>query len=138
MHPDAALSLPDRLLQLHRELEQVLEQQAVSGRPGGRDVLILGVSRGLTFEYCTNCAFGARVDHVALNGTPIDPAGSYRVTVNNFLADGGDGFSVLTQGTNRLGGGDDLVAFTNYLTANQPIAPPGTNRITETVAPIIL
>jgi 5'-nucleotidase len=120
------------------QLEQVLEQQAISGRPGGRDVLILGISRGLTFEYCTDCAFGARVDKVALNGTPIDPAASYRVTVNNFLADGGDGFSVLTQGTNRLGGGDDLAAFTTYLTANQPVAPPATDRITETTKPPVV
>ena len=115
------------------QLEQVLEQQAIQGRPGGRDVLILGISRGLQFSYCESCPFGARIDpaSITLNGTPVDPAATYRVTVNSFLADGGDAFSILTQGTNRLGGGDDLVALTNYLTANRPVAPPATDRIIE-------
>ena len=36
---------------------------------------------------------------MSLNGQPIDPAAHYRVTVNNFLSVGGDGFTVLTQGT---------------------------------------
>jgi len=102
------------------QVEQVLEQQAVPGRPGGRDILILGISRGLRFNYCAGCAFGARVDAVTLNGIPVNPLTTYRVTVNSFLADGGDAFTVLTQGTNRLGGGDDLAAFTTYLTANSP------------------
>jgi 2',3'-cyclic-nucleotide 2'-phosphodiesterase (5'-nucleotidase family) len=113
------------------QVEQVLEQQAIQARPGGRDVLILGVSKGLSFTYCASCAFGARVDAVMLNGVPIDPLTTYRVTVNSFMADGGDSFTVLTQGTNRLGGGDDLVALTTYLGANQPVAPPGTDRIIE-------
>ena len=43
---------------------------------------------------------------------------------NNFLADGGDAFTVFRQGTNRVGGGDDLVALTDYLGANSPVAPP--------------
>lgn len=119
------------------QLEQVLEQQAVTARPGGRDILILGVSRGFSFRYCTTCANGARIDpaSMTLNGTPISPTGTYRVTVNNFLADGGDSFTVLTQGTNRLGGGDDLAAFTAYLGANSPVAPAPTDRIVEVTGP---
>ena len=66
---------------------------------------------------------------ITLNGTPIDPAPAYRVTVNSFLADGGDGFTVLKEGTNRVGGGVDLDAFNAYLTANvsghRPDAEPG-------------
>jgi 2',3'-cyclic-nucleotide 2'-phosphodiesterase (5'-nucleotidase family) len=119
------------------QLEQVLEQQAVTARPGGRDILILGVSRGFSFSYCTTCANGARIDpaSMTLNGAPISPTGTYRVTVNNFLADGGDSFTVLTQGTNRLGGGDDLAAFTAYLGANTPVVPAPTDRIVEVTAP---
>ena len=37
-------------------------------------------------------------------GVPVSPSTSYRVTVNSFLADGGDTFTVLVDGTNRLGG----------------------------------
>ena len=43
-----------------------------------------------------------------LNGDPLDPAATYRIVTNNFLADGGDAFTVFTEGTNRVGGGDDL------------------------------
>ena len=104
----------------------LLEQQAVSGRPGGRDVLILGVSRGLTFSYDRTAPFGSRIDpaSIQLNGVTLSPTTTYRVTTNNFLADGGDAFSVFTEGTNRTGGGDDLAAFTDYLAASSPLAPP--------------
>jgi 5'-nucleotidase len=52
------------------------------------------------------------------------------VTVNSFLADGGDGFAVLTQGSNRLGGDVDTDAFEKYLQANPSgVAPGPVNRI---------
>ncbi len=114
-----------------QQLHDVLEQQAVATR--SRPVLILGVSKGFTFGYAAAGAFGDRIDPASmmLNGTAIDPAQTYRVTVNNFLADGGDSFTVFKDGTNRLGGGDDLAAFTTYLTANSPLAPAPTDRIVE-------
>ena len=54
------------------------------------------------------------------------------MTVNCFLADGGDGFTVLSNGTDRLGGELDLDALTAYLSlpANDPIAPTPRDRIT--------
>jgi 5'-nucleotidase len=55
----------------------------------------------------------------------IDPAGSYRVTVNSFLADGGDNFVVLKDGTNRLGGDVDLDAVEKYFLANPDGVAPG-------------
>jgi 5'-nucleotidase len=58
-----------------------------------------------------------------------------QATVNSFLADGGDAFTVLARGANRLGGGDDLVALPKYPTANSPVAPPPTDRINEVTAP---
>jgi 2',3'-cyclic-nucleotide 2'-phosphodiesterase (5'-nucleotidase family) len=109
----------------------VLQQQAVQGRPGGRDVLILGVSDGLTFDYRASAPFGQRVSNVRLDGVAIAPNATYRVTVNNFLADGGDSFTALTTGTNLLGGGGDLDAFIAYLAAHSPVAPAPTNRISE-------
>ncbi len=113
------------------QLEQVLEQQAVATR--SRPVLILGISKGLTFDYSASAPFGSRIDPVTLklNGVVVDPVTTYRVTVNNFLADGGDGFTVFTQGTGRTGGGDDLTALVNYIAANRPVASPGTGRINE-------
>ena len=60
---------------------------------------------------------------MSLNGAPIDPAASYRVTVNNFLAVGGDGFTVLTQGTAPQIGVYDVDALNTYFLANSPVAP---------------
>ena len=89
-------------------------------------MLILGVSQGFTFTYNPAAAFGDRIDpaSIKLNGTVVAPASTYRIVTNNFLADGGDAFTVFRQGTNRIGGGDDLEALTDYLGANSPVAPP--------------
>jgi len=50
-----------------------------------------------------------------VNGVVQNPAKTYRVTVNNFMATGGDGFTVLLGGTNTLGGAQDIDALTAYL-----------------------
>ena len=46
---------------------------------------------------------------------PVVAGTTYRVTVNNFLADGGDSYSTFTQGTNRFVGEIDLDAFARYI-----------------------
>jgi 5'-nucleotidase len=62
---------------------------------------------------------------------PLDPRQTYRVVANNFLADGGDNFSVLADGTDRLVGGLDIDAFRTYLLAHDPVAVPATDRISS-------
>jgi 5'-nucleotidase len=62
----------------------------------------------------------------------LDPAATYNVTVNNFLADGGDNFATFATITApRLDGGNDLQAFVNYLGTFSPVAPPSTDRVNE-------
>ena len=61
-----------------------------------------------------------------------DGSQSYRITVNSFLADGGDGFSVLPEGTDRVGGEVDTKALEDYIAPSltgTPMAPPATDRI---------
>ena len=113
------------------QIDTLLEQQW-STNPSRAAFLHLGISNGVTFEWSRSAPVGQKVDpaSIRLNGVTIDPAGSYRVTVNSFLADGGDGFTVLTQGTGRVGGGGDLDAFIAYLAANPGIAPPAPTRAT--------
>lgn len=65
-----------------------------------------------------------------INGVPINPTATYRVTVNSFLADGGDGFAVLVQGTDRLGGAVDTDALEAYFVTHSPVPPGPQNRIT--------
>jgi 5'-nucleotidase len=61
--------------------------------------------------------------------TAIDKAGVYPVAVNNFMADGGDNYTVFRSCTDPLGGDVDLDAFGRYLSAHSPVAPPVLNRI---------
>lgn len=67
---------------------------------------------------------------MALGGVPMADATAYRVTMNSFLATGGDNFTVFNQGTDTLGGDQDIDALEAYIKANNPLVPPATNRIT--------
>ncbi|WP_328318293.1 bifunctional metallophosphatase/5'-nucleotidase [Streptomyces sp. NBC_00388] len=110
-------------------------QQQVSGA-NEASPKILQVSKGLTYTLDLTKSGAARVvtDTVRLDGTAIDPAATYRVAMNEFLAGGGDGFAALGQGANKLVGASDLDVFNTYLAANSsasaPIAPPKADRIT--------
>jgi len=111
------------------QIDALLEQQATAGGDGlGRT---LQVSNGFTYEWSESAPVGEKVDiaSIMINGVPIDPNASYRVTVNSFLADGGDRFAVLVEGTDRLGGEVDLDALVTYFENNSPIAPGPQDRI---------
>ncbi|KJK34952.1 5'-nucleotidase [Streptomyces variegatus] len=116
------------------QLIQVLKEQ-VSG-PNAAAPKVLQVSSGLTYTLDLTKSGADRVvtDSIRLNGSAIDPAATYRVATNSFLAGGGDGFPTLGQGGNDVVGADDLTALEQYLTANSsasnPIAPPKADRIT--------
>jgi 5'-nucleotidase len=71
------------------------------------------------------------VSDIAINGTPISMTANYRVAMNNFLADGGDGFTVFREGTDQLGGEIDLDALADYFMSHSPVAPGPQNRITR-------
>jgi 5'-nucleotidase len=110
-------------------------QQQFTG-PNATAPKVLQVSQGFTYTL-DNTKTGADkivTSSVALNGVALDPNATYRVTVNNFLAGGGDNFTVLTQGTDPVVTAIDLDAFVAYLTAHSsptsPLAPPPANRIT--------
>ncbi|MEV4680858.1 bifunctional metallophosphatase/5'-nucleotidase [Streptomyces kurssanovii] len=110
-------------------------QQQVSG-PNEASPKILQVSQGFTYTLDLTKTGADRivVDSVKLNGEAIVPSKTYRVAMNEFLAGGGDGFSVLKEHTNKLVGASDLDVFNAYLAANSsataPIAPPKADRIT--------
>ncbi|MBJ2159925.1 bifunctional metallophosphatase/5'-nucleotidase [Variovorax sp. IB41] len=112
------------------QIKAVLEQQFNSGSNTPAAPKVLLPSRGLTYSYSASAPGGARVSNMALNGTAIDPAANYRVTMNSFLATGGDNFTVFNQGTDTLGGDQDVDALEAYIKANSPLAPPATDRIT--------
>jgi 5'-nucleotidase len=112
------------------QIKEVLEQQ-FAGYAGQSTTKILQVSNGFTYSYSATAPLGSKVSNLALNGVPIDPAATYRVTTNDFLANGGDGFSALTAGTDRTTApGFDIDALVAYLGANAPVGPGPRDRIT--------
>lgn len=116
------------------QLVTALQQQVSGGNEASPK--ILQVSKGLTYTLDLTKSGADRVvaGTIKLNGEAIDPARTYRVAMNEFLAGGGDGFAALGEGTNKLVGASDLDLFNAYLaahsTAAAPLAPPATDRIT--------
>ena len=109
------------------QIKNMLEQQWLDPvRPR-----ILQVSKGFSYAWDSTKPFGERVmaDRMSLNGRRIEPATAYRVTVNNFLSVGGDGFTVLKDGTAPRFGIYDVDALYGYFQANSPISPAITDRI---------
>jgi 5'-nucleotidase len=112
------------------QLKDVLEQQFV-GFGGQISQKILQVSNGFAVSYNSSLALGSKIVSMTLNGVPIDPAASYRVSTNDFLANGGDGFTNLKVGTNRVTApGFDVDALVAYF-GTGPISPGPVNRITK-------
>ncbi|MFG2803382.1 bifunctional metallophosphatase/5'-nucleotidase [Streptomyces pseudovenezuelae] len=116
------------------QLVKVLQEQVSGSNAASPKILLPSANLTYTLDLTKTGADRIVVGSVKLNGTAVDPAATYRVATNSFLAGGGDGFTTLGQGTNDLVGGDDLAALVEYLTANSsagsPIAPPAANRIT--------
>ncbi len=113
------------------QIERVLEEQFAGCTLA--TARILQVSAGFTYTYVASGPVCDKVDPatIQINGVTIDPLANYRVTVNSFLADGGDSFPTLALGTNRLGGAVDTDALEHYLTTFAPVSPGPQNRITR-------
>lgn len=110
------------------QLKALIEQgfRDVNGKVQVSSLLI--PSEGFTYRFDRRRPAGSRVLSMTLNGRPIDPAASYRVSVNNFLASGGDGYTVLAEGKDARDGGLDLDALESWLRTN-PRVPAGTRVI---------
>jgi 5'-nucleotidase len=139
------------------QIEAMLEQQFVgctaalapasfnypAGEIGQTFDRVLQVSVGFTYTWTASGPGCDKVDPttIRINGVTVNPSDSYRITVNNFLADGGDKFFVLQLGTNRLGGAQDIDALeawfnnpaadSDLITAGVQVAPGPQNRITR-------
>lgn len=109
------------------QLLALLEQQF----DGEGFLQTFSASHGFAFTYDMNRAAGARVVSVSLDGQPIDPGANYRVTMNSFLAAGGDSFTVFTQGSDSVVGPVDLDAFELWLKQEPVRTLPPTGRITD-------
>lgn len=110
------------------QIVAVLEQQWL----GQTTPKILQVS-GITYSYSASAPLVSRVvvDSVMIGGVPLSPASTYSVTVNNFIAAGGDNFTLFKSGTGQVVGPTDIDALVAYVESlPQPFAAPAGGRIT--------
>ncbi|WP_308797248.1 bifunctional metallophosphatase/5'-nucleotidase [Agromyces silvae] len=105
------------------QVKQVLEEQ---WQPAGssRPFLKLGVNAELHYTFDPAAPAGSRITGITLNGAPLDPAATYRVVANSFLAAGGDNFFTLGQGAGRADTGKiDLQSMVDWFAANGEATP---------------
>jgi 5'-nucleotidase len=126
------------------QIKNLLEQQ-FAGCNGQTQQRILQISNGLRYTWSAAAAPCSKIvdvsftptdvtvvpplttaglEQIVSGGLVINPGKTYRVTVNNFIATGGDGFTTLLGGANALGGAQDIDALVAYLAAYKAPAAP--------------
>lgn len=112
------------------DLRKVLEEQfaGCGGQPAGNTRLMLA-SAGFRSTWDGARACGERIRALTLrhetiveDGKLLDPSRRYRVTVNNYMAEGGDGYATFRNGTDRRVGTRDVDALADYLARFKPPA----------------
>ncbi len=109
------------------ELKAILEQGFDSEGPEQ----ILAPSVGFSYSYDRSRAIGSRISGMILNGAPIDPAKTYRITTNQFLSNGGDSYSGFLKARDEVIGTSDIAALEAWLKAVPPRAGPTEARTTD-------
>ncbi|HWV62646.1 MAG TPA: 5'-nucleotidase, partial [Oxalicibacterium sp.] len=112
-----------------RQLRAVLEQQFRSGSNTTARPRVLFPSQGFSYAYDLRQPPGKRIRDMKLNGKPVQDDVHYRVTMNSYLANGGDNFSVFKRAERVAGGMPDIDALEGYLQIHSPVSPPATDRI---------
>jgi 5'-nucleotidase len=108
------------------QLRALLEQQWHAGEDEDKRDL-LQVSEGFTYQYDLRQPVGQRIvaDSIMLNGVRVEDSDSYRVAAINFIAEGGDGFTMFTKGTNRVKTGvRDVDSLSQYLVRRENDGKP--------------
>jgi len=113
------------------ELRAVIEQSLDDD--GGINPVI--PSAGLRFSFDRRRPSGDRVVELTFANQPLDPNARYRVTVSNFLAGGGDGYTLFKQLRDVVPGGVDLDALEAWVKAAPPRIVPTELRVVDLAPP---
>ncbi len=106
-------------------IKTLLEQQ------WGSKVRIMPIS-GLKVKYDDSRAAGDRIVSITKNdGTPVEMNQTYSITVNNYMAGGGDGYAILATITDKQIDVVDLDALVNYIKAHGEVNPQIEGRVTK-------
>jgi 5'-nucleotidase len=111
------------------QIIELLEQQFPGHANGQNAPRVLQVSDGFSYTWSASAPAGKRISEVRLYGKPLKPNGTYRVTVNDFLLNGGDRFAVLKAGTDVDMGVVDVEALEAYAQSHAPLVPGPPGRI---------
>ncbi|OBX19384.1 hypothetical protein A9995_06335 [Erythrobacter sp. QSSC1-22B] len=111
-----------------RQIRELLEQQFASGSNSVTEPNVLLPSSGFTYGFDLSRSRGQRIIAPRLDGEPLQDDQLYRVTTNNFLAGGGDNFTILRDGADQLGGPQDVDALEAYIRDNPGLVPPVARR----------
>jgi 5'-nucleotidase len=104
---------------------RLLQQQFQGCQGQTLSTRVLQISATFRYEQAPAAAACAdKIGRMWVDGIEVQPTDSFRVTMNSFLATGGDGFTVFNEGTNALGGELDTVALVAYFAANEPAGIP--------------
>jgi 5'-nucleotidase len=114
-----------------QQIYDVLNQQFNNPSAGSNRIML--PSGNVRYQWTSTDGAHVIDGTVSFDGgsTFIDKAASYNVTMNNFMADGGDNYTVFKTCTHPLGGDVDIDAFGRYLMNHSPVAPPPLVRITK-------
>lgn len=97
------------------QIKTLLQQQWGTNADGSANTKTLQIS-GLKYTANMYLPVAQRIASLTKSdGTPIDMNKTYTAVVNNFMAAGGDNYTVLTQASNSLAGPIDLDVFYSYL-----------------------
>lgn len=114
-----------------RQIRALLEQQFDSGSNTVASPNMLLPSANVRYAYDLSRPAGQRIVELKVDGAPIDDAAVYRVTMNSFLATGGDNFTIFKEGVEPAGGPLDLDALEAWIAASSPLTPPAPDRIRD-------
>jgi len=117
------------------QLKALLEQQ-FNGCAGQTANRVMQSSNGLKYSWSSSAPACSKITEATFTPTDVtqtpavvtgptetivtggvvqNPSKTYRITVNNFMSTGGDGFTTLLGGTNVQGGAQDIDALVAYL-----------------------
>jgi 5'-nucleotidase len=99
---------------IRRLLQQQFQGCGGTAPAAGRFLQISSTFKYEEVPVGTAVACADRIGKMWVSGVEVTPTSSYRVTMNNFLASGGDGFTLFNEGTNALGGAQDIDAWVAY------------------------
>lgn len=109
------------------EIREVLEQGLDANQP----VQALSPSAGFVYSFDLSRPEGSRVVEITFNGAPLDPAKTYRVTTNSFLANGGDSYAAFARQREAAIGGSDIDALEAWLKVVPARPVPAEMRVRE-------